>query len=45
MISFTLMAEVKISIDRESGHSLTDQLADGLRTAVRLGRWKAGARS
>ena len=38
------MAEVKISIDRESGRSLTDQLADGLRTAVRLGRWKAGER-
>ena len=38
------MGEVKIAIDRESGRSLADQLADGLREAVRLGRWKAGER-
>ena len=38
------MGKVKIKIDRASGRSLTDQLADGLRTAVRLGRWKAGER-
>ena len=38
------MGEVKIAIDRESGRSLTDQLVDGLRAAVRLGKWKAGER-
>ena len=38
------MAGVKISIDRESRRSLTDQLADGLRAAVRLGKWKVGDR-
>ena len=38
------MGKVKILIDRASGRSLTDQLADGLRTAVRLGRWKEGER-
>ncbi len=38
------MAEVKIVIDRESRRSLTDQLVDGLRAAVRLGRWKTGER-
>ena len=29
-------------IDRDSGLSLTDQLADCLRSAIRLGRWKVG---
>lgn len=38
------MADIKIVIDRESRRSLTDQLVDGLRAAVRLGRWKAGER-
>ena len=38
------MGKVKIEIDRESGRSLTDQLVDGLREAVRLGRWKEGER-
>ena len=38
------MAKAKISIDRESGRSLTDQIVDELRAAVRFGRWKAGER-
>ena len=42
MITFAPMGKVKIKIDRESGRSLTDQLVDGLREAVRLGRWKVG---
>ena len=44
MILFALMGKVKIDIDRRSGRSLTDQLVDGLRAAVRLGRWKEGER-
>ena len=44
MISFAPMAKAKISIDRESGRSLTDQIVDELRAAVRFGRWKAGDR-
>ena len=35
---------MKISVDRESGRSLTDQIVDELRAAVRSGRWKAGER-
>ena len=44
LITFALMGKVKISIDRGSRRSLTDQLVDGLREAVRLGRWKTGER-
>ena len=38
------MRKAKIVIDRECGRSLTDQLVDGLRSAVRLGWWKTGER-
>lgn len=33
-----------ITIDRDSGRTLTDQLADSLRSAIRLGKWMAGDR-
>ena len=33
-----------MDIDRGCGRSLTDQLVDALRVAVRLGRWKEGER-
>lgn len=38
------MHDIGIAIDRDSGQSLTDQLVDGLRSAIRLGRWKGGDR-
>ena len=38
------MKGIGISIDRESGQSLTDQLANGLRSSIRMGRWKHGDR-
>jgi len=38
------MGEPKIVIDRECGRSLTDQLVDGLRSAIRIGKWKGGER-
>ena len=38
------MGKVKMDIDRGCGRSLTDQLVDALRVAVRLGRWKEGER-
>ncbi|MBR2839062.1 MAG: GntR family transcriptional regulator [Kiritimatiellae bacterium] len=38
------MHGIGIAIDRDSGQSLTDQLVDGLRSAIRLGRWKGGDR-
>ena len=44
LIPFAPMGKVKIEIDRANGRSLTDQLVDGLREAVRLGRWKEGER-
>ena len=36
------MNGIGISIDRNNGRSLTDQLADGLRSNIRFGRWKNG---
>ena len=38
------MGDIGIAIVRDSGQSLTDQLVDGLRSAIRLGRWKGGER-
>ena len=44
MIPSGAMKGIGISIDRESGQSLTDQLANGLRSSIRMGRWKHGDR-
>ena len=38
------MSGIGIAINRDSRQPLTDQLADGLRSAIRLGRWKGGDR-
>ena len=42
LIKFVAMNGIGISIDRNNGRSLTDQLADGLRSNIRFGRWKNG---